>query len=177
MNRREVLEKLARKEISKEEAERLLGQSGAPIADEPPAPPQKKNGMNRGCLITLIVGLVALPIVLVLLAGLFLVNTRSERSFASSNEQIKHGLRREIRKIEFARPEVPRSEARMFVSVEGGTIAVSKSDGEIIMDKTKELEERIAHIRKMEKEKKITSEEAERLIQAIKDSMAKEDKK
>ena len=45
------------------------------------------------------------------------------------------------------------------------------------MDKNRELEERVKHIRRMAEEKRITNEEAAKLIQAIKDSLRKENKK
>jgi hypothetical protein len=38
------------------------------------------------------------------------------------------------------------------------------------MDRSRELDERIRDVRKMEKQKKITPEEAEKLIQAIRES-------
>lgn len=51
MDRKEVLEKLASREISQQEAERLLNEAGAPIPESPPPPPPQRSGCSRGCLV------------------------------------------------------------------------------------------------------------------------------
>ena len=79
MQRRETLEKLARNEISRQEAERLLNEAGAPIPEKPPPAPQAKSG-KHGCLIALLVGLVILPLALLLLLVLTFVGCRAQRA-------------------------------------------------------------------------------------------------
>ena len=57
IKKREILEMLAKKEISKEEAEKKLSELGSPLPDlEPPQPtPPKK---NKGCLIIILLALI-----------------------------------------------------------------------------------------------------------------------
>jgi len=73
--KKEILEMLAGKEISKEEAERKLSELGdpgevEPVVEHQPAPPKKS---NTGCLIAIIIAVVLLPVLLVVLGALFLL--------------------------------------------------------------------------------------------------------
>ncbi len=165
MDRKEILEKLARKEITQEEAERLLTDGGAPIPETPPPPPRTKSG--KGYLIAIIIAVVLAPAVLLGIVVFLLVLIHPEESPSPAKAY-----------SEFM-PKVPEStavstakESEPITVVIDGTpvsIIVDKKDKEIIMDANRELDERLAHIRKMERDKKITAAEAEKLIQAVKD--------
>lgn len=56
MDRREILEKLANKEIEQDEAERLLKEAGEalPPDEQGPSHPAPRGGGNRGCLIAIL---------------------------------------------------------------------------------------------------------------------------
>ena len=72
VDKKEILEMLARKEISKDEAETRLSS----LENSVPKPQQQQDSSknNKGCLITVIIGLILLPVIFVLLIMLTLVS-------------------------------------------------------------------------------------------------------
>lgn len=77
MDKREILDQLARKEITREEAEVRIreleaGPETAPQPSQPPAPPRRRGGLGLVVLILVIVGaVVVVPLVLVVGAAAF----------------------------------------------------------------------------------------------------------
>ena len=76
--KKEILEMLAKKEISKEEAERKLSELGSPVEDQQQAQSKPKGKKKNGCLIALIIAFILIipAILLFLFLGWFLVNER-----------------------------------------------------------------------------------------------------
>lgn len=76
--REEILGRLARKEISRDEAERQLVELDNPVPAQMPAtPPPPRNGCGSGCLVAVICGMVAFVLLLLLLGSFFLHRNRT----------------------------------------------------------------------------------------------------
>ncbi len=185
MDRKEILEKLARQEITQEEAERLLAEAGAPIPETPPLPPRTNGKSGKGCLIALLIGLIAVPLFFLFLGGftyLFLAGSAPDKAMNEEREAMemekaiaqKLMNKNTMEKMRLAAEEARRKQEQVEKTIGGAAISMPRQDWEKIMDQNKELDERLAHIRKMEREKKITAAEAEKLIRAVKDSLEKE---
>lgn len=86
-DRREVLAKLAAKEISRDEAERLLNERGAPLPETLPPPPAQSTGIGRGCLIAVIVAVLLFVVLVCGVLGLRLVGHSSGRRIRLSTGQ------------------------------------------------------------------------------------------
>jgi hypothetical protein len=140
MDKREILEKLARAEITQEEAERLLNEVGGPIPEKPPEPPPPpQGGGNRGCLIALIIALLVAAALLVLGPACFCLLARvghravQEQRAAEAHRAVEAARAEAERAMEAAREE-ERNEGPQ-VSGPGfnrARIHVDRKDGEII---------------------------------------------
>ena len=65
-----ILEKLAKKELSREDAEQELLELDKPLPEQMPAPPPAKGkGCGAGCLAAIIAGLIAFILLVLLLLG------------------------------------------------------------------------------------------------------------
>lgn len=84
MEKREILEKLAKKEISKEEAEKLLTELGDPIPETPPSPITKQKP-KKGCLIALIIGIIMIPLIILFTIIIFFASSVSSQKIIFRN--------------------------------------------------------------------------------------------
>jgi len=96
--KKEILEMLAKKLISKEEAERKLEELGEPMPATEPAKPAKKS--NKGCLIAIIIVVVLLPVLLVIFFVLALLLWRSDEVMESHPVRVESVKEIEDKKIE-----------------------------------------------------------------------------
>lgn len=78
--RETILGQLAKKEISREEAEKLLLELDNPLPRQMPTTPPPKSGCGSGCLIAIICGLVAGVILILLLMSLLFVSVETTSS-------------------------------------------------------------------------------------------------
>ena len=125
MERREILEKLAAKEIDRAEAERLLSESGEPMPEpqELPAPPKSS---KRGVLILLfaLIGGGMLLLVVPLIAFLYFVgaNRTIEKNMAIKEHS-------ELRAVHQQHAEQQIIEQLLQAAKESGETQVYDSDG------------------------------------------------
>jgi hypothetical protein len=77
MEQKEILEKLARKEITREQAEEMFAELGTPIPEEPPAALASKGKVGPGCLVAILLTILAGLVIPVLLAVFFYVERDS----------------------------------------------------------------------------------------------------
>lgn len=76
--REAILDKLAQKEITRDEAEQQLLELDTPLPEQMPTPPRPpKGGCGSGCLIAVICGLVALVLAILLIISLLFVGVRT----------------------------------------------------------------------------------------------------
>jgi len=71
--KKEILEMLAKKEISKEEAEKKLSELGSPVEDQQQIQSDSKGNKNIGCLIVIILGVLLIPVILLILLSLLCI--------------------------------------------------------------------------------------------------------
>jgi len=72
MKQKDILEKLARHEITREQAEEMFAELGSPLPQTPPAPaaPAPAKSLGAGCIIAVLIALLlalALPVILLIL--------------------------------------------------------------------------------------------------------------
>jgi len=95
MARSEILQKLANKEISREEAEQKLVAFGDPVSPVMPPSPQPQNSKGCGCLagVLIAIGLV-LAMLLMLIASVFItrVGVRTTHDHGGGSEKITHRM-------------------------------------------------------------------------------------
>jgi uncharacterized membrane protein len=89
--REAILERLAKKEISSEEAEQQLLALDNPLPEQMPvAPPPPRNGCGSGCLVAVICGIVIFVLlILVLLGSFFFMRTNEVRAHAIRTEEMR----------------------------------------------------------------------------------------
>jgi hypothetical protein len=153
VDRREVLEKLARKEISREEADRLLAEPPAPAGPVQPRAGRRSNG----CLILVLI--VGLALLVVLGLGGFLMYGQNRRKAEERRTAMEHQVREEMQR---ALESVDIQHA-----IHPGTqpTEASTQKGEPMTEEQLKKEEE--RIRKMEKDGTLTHDEAERLLKAL----------
>ena len=79
--REAILEKLAKKELSREAAEQELLELDKPLPEKmPPPPPRSNKGCGTGCLVVVIAGFIALVVLLLLFMGSFRLHRVSNES-------------------------------------------------------------------------------------------------
>ena len=87
--REAILEQLAQKEISQDEAEQKLRELDNPVPAEMPPPPAQQNNRGCGCLAAVVIALVLFGLLAFLLLGFFGIQTRS------SHEALQQTIRLE----------------------------------------------------------------------------------
>lgn len=76
-DRQAILKKLSDGELTKDEAEEQLTRLGTPVPQAIPAPPATAgSGMSKGCLVTLLLGLILGPLLLLALMALLYFGVR-----------------------------------------------------------------------------------------------------